>query len=75
MAYEMASYPASKREASKVRDAQIEFVARHLEPALPEGKWRHADHQAWASTATSFWYADQGTNLFALVESAVHRMD
>lgn len=73
MAYDMVHFPDSKRDAAGVRAAQVEFVKRHVEPALQAGSWRHAQEPAWVAHCADLWAANRGVNLFVQVEDAVHR--
>lgn len=75
MAYDMSLYPASKSEAPQVRAAQVEFVKAKLDRELPDGKWRHAEEDAWAKHCADLWHADKGENLFGLVLEQVQFPD
>lgn len=73
MAYDMVHFPDSKRDAERVRAAQVEFVKQNLDPALQDGTWRHAQEPAWVAHCADLWLANRGVNLFTQVENAVHR--
>jgi hypothetical protein len=65
MAYDMLDYPASRAEAAKVRDAQVQLVHEHFEPELHEGKWRYADEAAWTAHCDALFQEHKAFNVFA----------
>jgi hypothetical protein len=72
MAYDLSRYPASLSEAPSVRDAQLDFVQKYVEPGLAS-KWKYASDAEWAEHCDELLYANKAPYLFALVEQAVQR--
>jgi hypothetical protein len=71
LAFDMASYPTSKSESSKVRDAQVQFVHEYLDTNLAEGKWRHASDEEWASYCAQLLHTNKAEYVFTKVANAL----
>jgi hypothetical protein len=71
MAFDMATYPASRSEAPQVRDAQVQFVAEYVDGSLPEGKWRYANDEDWARYCAELLGDNKAEWVFARVANAL----